>query len=202
MDQIIIEEYFSPGSNSTTSGISPGGNVYQDYQTSPANISHTLRQLQEQQQQQQLRQQLHYQQDFGYNGSQQSYNNNNNNSNINTQQQHNNSSKPPQIEELVKQYKLPMKRAAQGETSDASDKPTTDTSPTSSIKSFPEISMVTDNLTNKQDFIDNFEPTQLFPNFSIPPTRAQSPTPNYEDHNDNGIGSILWINESRNDHER
>ena len=84
-----------------------------------------------------------------------------------------------------------MKRAAQGETSDASDKPTTDTSPTSSIKSFPEISMVTDNLTNKQDFIDNFEPTQLFPNFSIPPTRAQSPTPNYEDHNDNGIGSNI-----------
>ena len=185
---------FSPGSNSTTSGISPGGNVYQDYQTSPANIYHTLRQLQEQQQQQQqLQQQLHYQQqDFGYNGSQQSYNNNNNNSNINTQQQHNNSSKPPQIEELVKQYKLPMKRAAQGETSDASDKPTTDTSPTSSIKSFPEISMVTDNLTNKQDFIDNFEPTQLFPNFSIPPTRAQSPTPNYEDHNDNGIGSNIY----------
>ncbi|CAX43450.1 transcriptional regulatory protein, putative [Candida dubliniensis CD36] len=186
---------FSPGSNSTTSGISPGGNVYQDYQTSPANVSHALRQLQDQQQQQQQQQsqqqsQSHYQQqDFVYN--------NNGNTNI----QHN--LRPPQIEELVKQYKLPMKRAAQGETSDASDKPTTDTSPTSSTKSFPEISMVTDNLTNKQDFIDNFEPTQLFPNFSIPPTRVQSPTPNYDEqsnnnnnnnnnNHDNGIGSNIY----------
>ena len=49
--------------------------------------------------------------------------------------------------------------------------------------------MVTENLQNKQNFFENFEPTQLFPTFSIPPTRAQSPTPHFED---DGIGSNVY----------
>ncbi|RCK55270.1 Cutinase transcription factor 1 alpha [Candida viswanathii] len=97
----------------------------------------------------------------------------------------------PQIEELVRQYKLPMKRAAKANNGngDSSDKQTTETSPASSTKSFPDISMVTENLQNKQNFFENFEPTQLFPTFSIPPTRAQSPTPNFDD---GAIGSNVY----------
>lgn len=50
--------------------------------------------------------------------------------------------------------------------------------PPSSAQSFPEISLVTEDLPTNQNFFDNFEPTQLFPNanFSMPLTRAQSPS--------------------------
>lgn len=160
---------FSP--TSATSGISPGGGVYNGYpDQTPIKrdfslaSSHPHPQQQQQQQSGQLNQ---------------------------TQ----NNNQTPQIEELIRQYKLPMKRAAKGTNgnnnvaSDSSDKQTTETSPASSTKSFPDISMVTENLQNKQNFFENFEPTQLFPTFSIPPTRAQSPTPHFED---DGIGSNVY----------
>lgn len=56
------------------------------------------------------------------------------------------------------------------------------TSP-SSTNSFPDISLVTENLPTNQNFYENFEPTQLFPNvnFSIPPTRSHSPNLNQGD---------------------
>ena len=103
-------------------------------------------------------------------------------------------SRTPQIEQLIQQYKVPMKKAkdeerngGSGGISDGNGKgevgkrenenKTNDTSPSSSsMKSFPDISLVTENIPNKQTFFENFEPTQLFPTFSIPPTRAQSPS--------------------------
>lgn len=47
-----------------------------------------------------------------------------------------------------------------------------------STGSFPDISLVTENMPADLNFFDNFEPTQLFPlaRTSYPPTRAQSPT--------------------------
>lgn len=58
-------------------------------------------------------------------------------------------------------------------------KTNSDQSPTSSTQSFPDISLVTENLPANQTFFDNFEPTQLFPDIkpSLPPSRAQSPPP-------------------------
>lgn len=106
------------------------------------------------------------------------------------QEQEEKSFATPQIEELVKQYKLPMKRAARANNvASDSDKQTTETSPTSSTKSFPDISMVTENLQNRQNFFENFEPTQLFPTFSIPATRVQSPAPHFDN---GGIGSNVY----------
>lgn len=47
-----------------------------------------------------------------------------------------------------------------------------------STGSFPDISLVTENMPPDSHFFDNFDPTQLFPvaKTSYPPTRAQSPT--------------------------
>ncbi|KAG7665515.1 CTF1 [[Candida] subhashii] len=99
---------------------------------------------------------------------------------------HHTEGETPNIEDLITQYKLPKKLA---ETGGTSDKPTTnETSPSSSIKSFPDISLVTDNLQNNQNFFANFEPTQLFPNFSLPPTRDQTPGP----PEDGPIGSNVY----------
>ncbi|RLV95706.1 hypothetical protein JA1_000711 [Spathaspora sp. JA1] len=108
----------------------------------------------------------------------------------------------PNIEDLIQQYKIPMKRAADSEQSTSTD----ETSPTSSTKSFPEINLVTDShISSQQNFFANFEPTQLFPNFSQPPTRSQSP------HLDqNQVGSNVYqslerlngIQERRDSEER
>lgn len=50
-----------------------------------------------------------------------------------------------------------------------------------STYSFPDISLVTESIDkdNQHNFLENFDPTQLFPDvkFSLPPTRAQSPEP-------------------------
>ncbi|EGW33256.1 uncharacterized protein SPAPADRAFT_136216 [Spathaspora passalidarum NRRL Y-27907] len=146
---------------SGASGISPGGNVY-DYpafssQAQLNNQSNSVRQVatptvttpQQQQQQQQQQQ----------------------SNDIQTQ------AAAPNIEDLIQQYKIPMKRAAESEQSTS----TSDTSPTSSTKSFPEINLVTDSqIATQQNFFENFEPTQLFPNFSQPPTRSQSPHPDHQ----------------------
>ncbi|KAK6457725.1 fungal-specific transcription factor domain-containing protein [Scheffersomyces xylosifermentans] len=86
--------------------------------------------------------------------------------------------KQPNIDELVQQFKKknnnklsPSQQLKQGK-----DK-TNDTSPTSSTQSFPDISLVTENLPTNQNFFENFEPAQLFPDvkYSFPPTRVQSP---------------------------
>lgn len=62
-------------------------------------------------------------------------------------------------------------------------KSSSDQSPTSSTQSFPDISLVTENLPANQTFFDNFEPTQLFPDIkpSLPPSRAPSPLVKEED---------------------
>ncbi|ODV69365.1 hypothetical protein HYPBUDRAFT_159279 [Hyphopichia burtonii NRRL Y-1933] len=68
-----------------------------------------------------------------------------------------------------------------------------DTSP-SSTNSFPDISLVTESIPANQNFFDNFEPTQLFPNvnFSIPPTRSQSPALNQSTNlNQNETNDII-----------
>ena len=53
-----------------------------------------------------------------------------------------------------------------------------DTSPSLTL-SFPDVSLVTDNMPNHQNFFENFEPTQLFPDVkqSMTPSRGQSPQP-------------------------
>lgn len=58
---------------------------------------------------------------------------------------------------------------------DGSDKDN-ETSPSLTL-SFPEVSLVTETMPNHQNFFENFEPTQLFPDVreSLPPTRMQSP---------------------------
>lgn len=46
------------------------------------------------------------------------------------------------------------------------------------VHSFPEFSLVTETLPTSQNFLDNFEPTQLFPNNgSFPASRAELPAP-------------------------
>lgn len=85
----------------------------------------------------------------------------------------------PNIEQLVQQIKHPKKSISQyPEKISPNQAKTGDTSPTSSTQSFPDISLVTENLPTNQNFFENFEPTQLFPDvkFSLPPTRAQSPS--------------------------
>lgn len=73
------------------------------------------------------------------------------------------------LDQLVQQFKRQS----------LSKKSNSDQSPTSSTQSFPDISLVTENIQGNQTFFDNFEPTQLFPDFkpSLPPSRAQSPPP-------------------------
>ena len=83
----------------------------------------------------------------------------------------------PNIEQLVQQIKHPKEDIKKSDMLFPSIK-TGETSPTSSSQSFPDISLVTENLPASQNFFENFEPTQLFPDvkFSLPPTRAQSPS--------------------------
>lgn len=73
-------------------------------------------------------------------------------------------------------------------TKKADDK-ASDTTPSS----FPDISLVTEDLPTNKNFFDNFEPTQLFPNnnFSMPLTRAQSPSNvNHKDEAGNQPNSV------------
>lgn len=82
----------------------------------------------------------------------------------------------PNIEELVHQFKHP-KQTGKNPAKSPSFK-TSETSPTSSTQSFPDISLVTEDLPTNQNFFENFEPTQLFPDvkFNLPITRPQTPT--------------------------
>ncbi|KAK6205338.1 fungal-specific transcription factor domain-containing protein [Scheffersomyces amazonensis] len=115
----------SPGNNSNSSGISPGGGVYA--------------------------------RDF--------------NQTTNTHQ------KQLNLEELVQQTKVKESNSAKH----------SDTSP-SSTQSFPDVTLVTENLPTNQNFFENFEPSQLFPDvrYSYPPTRAQSPSAHLDlDHSYN-----------------
>lgn len=89
--------------------------------------------------------------------------------------------KQPNIEQLVKQYKNGIVKKEEEETADENNKSakhTHDTTP-SSQHSFPDISLVTEKMPTSQNFVDNFEPTQLFPNIlaSYPTSRAHSPVP-------------------------
>lgn len=88
------------------------------------------------------------------------------------------------IEDLVQQFKQPVKKnggagGAGGSSNSTKSRGTNDTSPTSSTQSFPDISLVTENIPANSNFFENFEPTQLFPEVrstSYPPSRSQSPT--------------------------
>lgn len=104
------------------------------------------------------------------------------------QQQNRNTNAPPTsqtpvIEQLIQQYKVPMKQA---NGADGSDKAASETSPDSSTRSFPDISLVTENIPNKQNFFENFDPTQLFPTFSAAPSAVHSPS------NDEDMGSNIY----------
>lgn len=84
----------------------------------------------------------------------------------------------PNIDQLVRQAK-----ADTGEELDEHIQKNTNTENTpSSIHSFPDISLVTEKIPPNQNFFENFEPTQLFPNANIsyPSTRAHSPNPEQE----------------------
>ncbi len=90
----------------------------------------------------------------------------------------------PKLEDLIQQFKQPMKpsnsnsgKNSAGNTSVNSQR-TNEISPTSSTQSFPDISLVTENIPTNTNFFENFEPTQLFPEVkpSLPPSRSQSPT--------------------------
>lgn len=89
----------------------------------------------------------------------------------------------PDLEQLVRQYKQNgefKEKAGDEEHGDAHHRPghksNNDTTP-SSQHSFPDISLVTEKMPTSQNFFENFEPTQLFPNVltSYPPSRAHSP---------------------------
>ncbi|KAK6464275.1 fungal-specific transcription factor domain-containing protein [Scheffersomyces coipomensis] len=134
----------SPGNHSTTSGVSPGGGIYNEYtrqQRSP--IHHQIHQPQSQ--------------------SQPLLN------------------PTANLEELVHQIKRnkqkQQKQQQQLQSSASSTSKNTDNSPASSTQSFPDVTLVTENLPTNQNFFENFDPTQLFPDikYSYPPTRAQSP---------------------------
>ncbi|KAG5417308.1 CTF1 [Candida metapsilosis] len=145
---------FSPAS--VASGVSPGGNGYQEYQTQQ---SHARAPISQQ------RSSLNKQQ---------------------SQMRGSNAPPPsqtPVIEQLIQQYKVPMKQA---NGADGSDKTASETSPTSSTRSFPDISLVTENIPNKQNFFENFDPTQLFPTFSAAPSVVHSP--NHEEE----MGSNIY----------
>ena len=105
----------------------------------------------------------------------------------------------PNIEQLVQQIKHLKEDIKKPDMLSSSIK-TGETSPTSSTQSFPDISLVTENLPANQNFFENFEPTQLFPDvkFSLPPTRAQSPSAaqdvgdnNYEQPNNENDANIF-----------
>ncbi|CCG21335.1 Ctf1 zinc-finger transcription factor [Candida orthopsilosis Co 90-125] len=153
--QSPIASKFSPAS--VASGVSLGETGYHDYQTQQsqarAPISQQRSSLNPQQQQQ--------------------------NRNTNAPP----TSQTPVIEQLIQQYKVPMKQA---NGADGSDKAASETSPDSSTRSFPDISLVTENIPNKQNFFENFDPTQLFPTFSTAPSAVHSPS------NDEDMGSNIY----------
>lgn len=84
------------------------------------------------------------------------------------------------LEDLVRQYK--QKGDHKNSPEDNRENPvgqsnaTTDQTP-SSLHSFPDISLVTEKLAPTNNFLENFEPTQLFPTVfqSIPVSRAETP---------------------------
>lgn len=99
----------------------------------------------------------------------------------------------PNIEELVQQFKQPRAKGSDESTLSSNEKKANDRSPTSSTQSFPDISLVTESLPTNQNFFENFEPTQLFPEVSsLPPTRAQSPsfTEANQNHNHSNLGNM------------
>lgn len=89
---------------------------------------------------------------------------------------------PPDIEQLVRQYKQSGRSNAspqmQGDGNIQSGRHSNqDTSP-SSQHSFPDVPLVTESMPTSQNFFDNFEPSQLFPLAitSGPPSGVQSPS--------------------------
>lgn len=99
----------------------------------------------------------------------------------NRQSQENKTS--PDIEQLVRQYKQKLKDDGEkiGESMDTTMQPAksnSESTPNSS-HSFPDISLVTEKQAPANNFLENFEPTQLFPMAlnSFPPSRVQSPFP-------------------------
>lgn len=153
----------------TTSGVSPGGGVYSREQQQHANMQRSLLQVSPQMQHilPHQAQTLHHQQSQHL---------------PHQQQQQRQNEHQPNLEELIQQFKQPTKPSnnsgnlnSQG-TGASTQK--SDTSPSSSTQSFPEISLVTENIPTNTNFFENFEPTQLFPEVrtSYPPSRSQSPT--------------------------
>lgn len=98
----------------------------------------------------------------------------------------------PNIEELVRQYKNTAHEESVAQNMSnpmAGDEAPSiqitlsnnDNNTPSSINSFPDISLVTEKLPPSNNFMENFEPTQLFPNAlnSVPVSRAQTPFLSY-----------------------
>lgn len=89
----------------------------------------------------------------------------------------------PDIEQLVRQYKQKLKDDGEktGESMDNTMHPVNSNSENTpnSSHSFPDISLVTEKQAPANNFLENFEPTQLFPMAlnSLPPSRVQSPFP-------------------------
>ncbi|QBM91161.1 Zn(2)-Cys(6) binuclear cluster domain-containing protein [Metschnikowia aff. pulcherrima] len=107
-----------------------------------------------------------------------------NNSHLVNPQPHNgpqmqSSTDTPDIEQLVFQYKRKLQEQENAENPDTAMQPSnsnTDTTPNSN-HSFPDISLVTEKQAPANNFLENFEPAQLFPMAlnSFPNSRAQSP---------------------------
>lgn len=189
-DQQNMNSYYARATSHTSdspqlnvSGISPGGHVYKDQQqlqnlqyqqrVQAQKQMHLEQQTQQQQhQQQKQQQQQEQQQQPQFQQPQQSH--------LQLQQGQPNSqfqSKP--IEELVQHFKQPAKPTTSSGIPGSTNSHKTDTSPTSSTQSFPDISLVTENIPANTNFFENFEPTQLFPEVrgpSYPPSRSQSPS--------------------------
>lgn len=85
----------------------------------------------------------------------------------------------PDMERLVNQYKKKKTEEQESHDFDHAMRASHSDNTPSSVQSFPDISLVTEKLPPKQNFFENFEPTQLFPNANIsyPSTRAHSPAP-------------------------
>ncbi|CAH6720061.1 putative cutinase transcription factor 1 alpha [[Candida] jaroonii] len=100
------------------------------------------------------------------------------------------------FEKMVHEMKKPLQpNSVESNTSaleEFSHQKKSDTSPNSSHDSFPDISLVTENMPTNQNFFENFEPTQLFPDIklSLPPTRTQSPS-HVNDVINNNMGGDL-----------
>lgn len=93
---------------------------------------------------------------------------------------------PPNIEQLVRQYKKKLSESnGDEEHAEAKPAPYSHEGETPSLlHSFPDISLVTEKFPPSNYFVENFEPTQLFPTTigSYPASRAESPV---EDHSTN-----------------